>query len=387
MMNALRFPRSSAVMGEGAHAGEVAHFGNPLREQRLLATGRAVADLSAVRVLTLTGPDALTWLNTLTTQKVDTLAAGESTETLVLSPTGHIEHWLRVHYDGQRLWLLTDGDAAAAREFLESMRFMLRVEIVDAGDEYQCVGVDGEVPDDLPATVVWDDPWPDIGAGSASYALIDSGMPVASPEHPGTEHDFRIAVCLRTALAEWDPGRAGTVLGSGDAGERGFEVAGRDAWDALQIEAWRPGVGEVDHKSLVGELDVLRTGVHLAKGCYRGQEAVARIHNLGQPPRRLVFLHLDGSGHTLPEPDAEVRAEVRGSVRPVGRITSVALHHELGPIALALVKRSLPSETALFVEVAGEEQITSTAETIVVPQREHRQNLPQANRDVDQRRR
>ena len=380
--NVLRFPRSSAVMGEGAHAGEVAHFGGPLREQRLLAQGRAVADLQAVRVLTLTGPDALSWLNSLTTQKIDTLRPGQSTETLVLSPTGHIEHWLRIHDDGERLWLLTDGDAAAALGFLESMKFMMRVELADVSADYQCLGFDAArleaapasaaVPGGLPAAIVWADPWPEIGEGSASYAALDLGMPVASPEHPGGEHAFRIAVCDRAALADWDPAAAG------------LEVVGRDAWEALRIEAWRPGLPEVDHKSLVGELDVLRTAVHLAKGCYRGQEAVARIHNLGQPPRRLVFLHLDGSAHALPAPDAEVRAEVRGAVRAVGRITSAALHHELGPIALALVKRSLPVDEQLLVEVDGGEVITAAPEPIVAAQRENRSGVPKINRDVDQ---
>ena len=383
--NVLRFPRSSAVMGEGAHAGEVAHFGGPLREQRLLAQGRAVADLQAVRVLTLTGPDALSWLNSLTTQKIDTLRPGQSTETLVLSPTGHIEHWLRIHDDGERLWLLTDGDAAAALGFLESMKFMMRVELADVSADYQCLGfaaarleaapASAAVPGGLPAAIVWADLWPEIGEGSASYAALDLGMPVASPEHPGGEHAFRIAVCDRAALADWDPAAAG------------LEVVGRDAWEALRIEAWRPGLPEVDHKSLVGELDVLRTAVHLAKGCYRGQEAVARIHNLGQPPRRLVFLHLDGSAHALPAPDAEVRAEVRGAVRAVGRITSAALHHELGPIALALVKRSLPVDEQLLVEVDGGVVITAAPEPIVAAQRENRSGVPKINRDVDQRHR
>jgi tRNA-modifying protein YgfZ len=374
-MNALRFPRSSAVMGEGAHSAEVAHFGNPLREQRLLSMHRAVADLSATRVLTLTGPDALTWLNSLTTQKVDRLPAGASTETLVLSPTGHIEHWLRVHNDGDRLWLLTDGDAEAAAAFLESMKFMMRVELADVSADHQCVGVLGELPDSLPAVATWDDPWPNIGEGSASYALVDAGMPVASPEHPGSEYDFRIAVCRKDDLQSWDPAAADR------------EIAGRDAWEALRVAAWRPSVAEVDHKALVGELDALRTAVHLAKGCYRGQEAVARIHNLGQPPRRLVFLHLDGSGHMLPEAGAQVHAEQRGSLRPVGHLTSVAMHHELGPIALALVKRSLDEDAEVRVDVAGEEQVTAAPETIVVTKRENRSGLPLRNPDVDQRRR
>ena len=68
------------------------------------------------------------------------------------------------------------------------------------------------------------------------------------------------------------------------------------------------------------------------RGCYKGQETVARVHNLGRPPRRLVFLDIDGSEHTLPAVGSELFVE--GKARPVGRITSVALHHEAGPIAL-----------------------------------------------------
>ncbi|GAA2015265.1 YgfZ/GcvT domain-containing protein [Brevibacterium samyangense] len=372
-MNTLRFPRSSAVLGEGAHASEVAHFGNPLLEQRRLSMRKAVADLSAVRVLTLTGPDRLRWLDSITTQKVAALPAGTSTETLVLSPTGHIEHWLRLYEDGETLWALVDRGADEAIAFLESMKFMMRVEITDVSDRFQAVGVLGDPPAGLPTTVVWDDPWPRIGEGSASYALVDAGMPVASPSHPGSEFDFRIVVADRAVLADWDPAADGV------------EVVGRDAWEALRIEAWRPGATDTDHKSLVGELDVLRTAVHLAKGCYRGQEAVARVHNLGQTPRRLVFLHLDGSGHSLPEAGAAVRAEVRGAEREVGTVTSVALHHELGPIALAVVKRTLDPEAPLLVDGPGEERIAASAETVVVTERDNRTGIPGRNRETDMR--
>ena len=78
-------------------------------------------------------------------------------------------------------------------------------------------------------------------------------------------------------------------------------LAGTWAAEALRVAAWRPRLGfETDHRTIPHEVDWLRTAVHLHKGCYRGQETVARVHNLGRPPRRLVFLHLDGSGHTLP---------------------------------------------------------------------------------------
>ena len=402
--NALIFPRSSAVFGQDERAGEVAHFGIPLKEQRQLADGAAVADLSATRVFRFTGPDRLTWLNSLTSQKIDQLAPGQSTETLVLSPTGHIEGWLRLVDDGEVLWALSDLRTDEAIGFLDRMRFMLRVEIEDVTATHQAVGFVGAPPADLATTVVWDDPWPAIGAGSASYAVVDAGAPVASDSHPGASIDFRIAVVEREVLRTWR--------------HEGLEVAGRDAWDALRIEAWRPDAQDIDHRALVGELDLLRTAVHLAKGCYRGQEAVARVHNLGQPPRRIVFLHLDGSGHLVPPAGAEVRAEVRGQLRAVGHVTKYALHWELGPVALAVIKRSVDPEATLHVVVRGaegddtpaeaartdahadasqsgesadsggpEELVVAAQEPIVVTKREPSGPQVQRNREVDQRRR
>ena len=391
--NSLIFPRSAAVFGTGERAAEVAHFGMPLREQRQLVGGTALADLSATRVFRFEGADRLTFVNTLTSQKVDALPPHRSTETLVLSPTGHIEGWLRLIDDGEALWALSDVRTDEAIDFLDRMRFMMRVEIHDVTDTYQAVGFIGAPPEDLATTIVWNDPWPAIGAGSTSYAAIDLGAPVASDDHPGADIDFRIAVVDREVLRDWR--------------HEGLSVAGRDAWDALRVEAWRPDAPEVDHRALVGELDVLRTAVHLEKGCYRGQEAVARVHNLGQPPRRIVFLHLDGSGHIVPEAGAEVRAEVRGALRSVGHVTTSALHWELGPVALAVIKRNVDPEAQLTVVVKGaegdgavpqgdegpadgpagpEELVVAAQEAIVASKREPSGPRVQRNPAVDQRR-
>ncbi|SMY11735.1 YgfZ/GcvT domain-containing protein [Brevibacterium jeotgali] len=387
--NSLIFPRSSAVYGAGEHAGEVAHFGMPLREQRQLADGAAIADLSATRVFRFEGADRLTFLNTLTSQKVDALEPHVSTETLVLSPTGHIEGWLRLIDDGEVLWALSDVRTDEAIDFLDRMRFMMRVEIIDVTDSFQAVGFIGAPPEELATAVVWNDPWPAIGAGSTSYAAIDLGARVASDDHPGADIDFRIAVVDRAVLRDWR--------------HDGLAVAGRESWDALRVEAWRPAAPEVDHRALVGELDVLRTAVHLEKGCYRGQEAVARVHNLGQPPRRIVFLHLDGSGHIVPDSGSEVRAEVRGAMRSVGHVTTSALHWELGPVALAVIKRGVDPEAPLHVVVKGaegqgaatagqhepaepEELVVAAQDQIVVSKREPSGPRVQRNPAVDQRR-
>lgn len=370
-MNSLRYPRSSAVYGIDERSDEVQHFGMPLKEQRDLAAGRAVADLSSFRVYSLTGEDRLSWLHSLTTQSLEGIAPGASTETLVLSATGHIEHWIKIIAEEDSLWLIFETGGEEAVEWLNSMRFMMRVEITDRTDEIQCVGTVGPAPEGLPAQAEWSDPWPAIGVGSASYASVDLGRQEASPEHPGTTHDLRIQLCPREKLREWEPNG----------------VVGRDAWEALRIENWRPSPQDIDDKTLVGELDVLRTAVHLSKGCYRGQEAVARVHNLGQVPRRLVFLHIDGSTHTIPRPGAEVYGEVRGAERVVGHLTSAAVHYEYGPVGLALIRRNVSPEAPLRVAGDEDEKLPTTVDEIVAPKRENRVGLPQANRDVDMRRR
>jgi folate-binding protein YgfZ len=126
----------------------------------------------------------------------------------------------------------------------------------------------------------------------------------------------------------------------------GATPAGFQAFEALRVEARRPRAGvDSDHRTIPNELPWLASAVHLDKGCYRGQETVARVHNLGRPPRRMVLLHLDGVSEVLPEAGTPVLL----GAREVGRVGTVVRHHELGVIALALVKQSVPMDAALLV--------------------------------------
>jgi folate-binding protein YgfZ len=118
------------------------------------------------------------------------------------------------------------------------------------------------------------------------------------------------------------------------------------------LEAERVAAGrarllfETDHKSIPNELGFLNNAVHMNKGCYRGQETVAKVFNLGQPPRRLVLLHLDGSMVAMPEHGSKVFMEDK----EVGYIGTMARHYELGPIALAIIKRNTPGTAQLVSE-------------------------------------
>ena len=336
----LRVP--GAVAAEGLDAGVAWHYGDPVREQRLLEAGEAAVDLSNRGVLTVAGPDRLSWLHSLTTQELTGTPAGEARETLVLSPHGHVEHALHLVDDGTTAWITVEpGSAVALRDWLDRMRFMLRVEVADVTAEWAVVGAAPPLAErfrtpDAPAA--WVDPWPSIGASTASYAAVDEAA------HPGRERRFARCSCH-------GPGsrRCSTASRRPAPGPRRRQ----------RVAAWRPRLGlETDHRTIPHELDWLRTAVHLQKGCYRGQETVARVHNLGRPPRRLVLLHLDGSEHTLPAHGDPV---LLGD-RQVGFVTTAARHHELGPIALALVKRSTPADAQL---VAG--GVAAAQEVVVRP--------------------
>ena len=323
------------------------HYGDPIGEQRALAAGRSIVDLSDREVVSLAGADRLRLIDSLTSQSLAQLAPGESAETLLLDPTGRIEYAARVIDDGATTWLLMDaGTGAGFAAFLDRMRFMLQVEVADRTSEFATIGTFGDAPAATAAPngvpLVWVDPWSAVQPGGFQYA---------AGAHPSEGWTYREALVVRSRLGELSASPA----------------AGTLALEALRIAAWRPrAVTELDERAIPHEFDWLRSAVHLAKGCYRGQETVAKVHNLGHPPRRLVLLHLDGTDAVLPEPGAEVRLgrpDADGAV--VGRVTSAARHFELGPIALALVKRSTDTASELTVDVEG--VLVPAAQEVIVP--------------------
>lgn len=332
--------RPGAVAATGRDAGVAAHYGDPVREQRHLHDGSGVVDLSHRAVVTVTGADRLSWLHSLTTQHLTDLAPGVSAETLLLSPKGHIENALHLVDDGATTWITTEpGAGAPLVEFLDRMRFMLRVEVGDVTDAYAVLGEPSSSTQAAAGHVVWVDPWPGLVGDTAAYG----------PEpHPAAGRAWRELIVPRSEL---------------EAVVADRPLVGLWAAEAERVTAWRPRFGaETDHRTIAHEVDWLRTAVHLHKGCYRGQETIARVHNLGRPPRRLVFLHLDGSGHVLPEAGASL---MHGG-RSVGHLTSVVRDHEDGPVALALVKRSVPVDAVLVTEADGE-PVTAAQTVIVAP--------------------
>ena len=342
-MTAYRSPllsRPGAFAASGADAGVAAHYGDPVAEQRALARRARISlvDRSNLGVVTVAGDDRLSWLTTLSSQVLTGLGEGGSAELLLLTPQGRIEFAaFAVEKDGA-VWLITERDQAAPlADYLNRMKFMLRVEVADRTDSYAVLEstLDPREADGADAVLaggtVWVDPW---GAGIApgGYTYASAG----EEEHPASAYCRYLTIVPAHRLL--------------DAVE-GAQLAGVWAAEALRIEAWRPRVGmDSDEKTIPHELDLLRTAVHLDKGCYKGQETVARVHNLGHPPRRLTFLDLDGSEHTLPA----AGSAVMNGEKKVGTVTSVALHHEAGPIALAVLKRSVDPAATLRVVDGGD---------------------------------
>ncbi|HEY1913990.1 MAG TPA: folate-binding protein [Streptosporangiaceae bacterium] len=311
-----------AVPAQGQDAGVAAHYGDPFAEQRALAQGAGLVDRSHRGVVRISGPDRLTWLNDLTTQLVKDVGPDTTVQTLILSPNGHVQHHLTLTDDGEAVWAHVEpGTAPELLAFLESMRFMLRVEPADVSDQYAVLTLAG--PTTPPTT---------------GLAAIMRGS------GPGAD-----LIVERDRLAQIAAGLR----------QGGATMAGMWAYEALRIAGHQPRLGlDTDHRTIPHEVGWIETAVHLNKGCYRGQETVARVHNLGHPPRRLVFLHLDGSGDQLPAHGDPV--EFGGA--QVGFTGSAARHYELGPIALALVKRTVPVDVPLL---AG--GVDASQEVIVPP--------------------
>lgn len=309
-----------AVPAEAPDEGVAAHYGDLFREQRALADGSGFVDLSHRGVVTVTGAERLSWLHLLLTQHVSDLPPGQATEALILSAHGHIEHAVSLVDDGETTWMHTEpGMQEALIAYLESMKFFYRVEVADRTDEIAVVHLPAGSITEAPAhTVVRETPH------GRDLFLPRTGLEAFADAH----------------------GPAIGVL----------------ALEALRVEAHRPRLGmESDHRTIPHEVGWIGSAVHLQKGCYRGQETVARVHNLGKPPRRLVFLHLDGSEVHLPPHGTPIRLAADGEEgRQLGFVTTSARHHELGPIALALVKRNVPVDAPLM---AGG---TAAAQEVVV---------------------
>jgi folate-binding protein YgfZ len=298
----------TAVLVElGPDKGAIWHFGEIAKEARALEEGRAWADLSHRAVIEVKGEERLSWLHALTTQHLENSEPGQWSEALILDPNGRIEQQLFLVDDGQATYIHLDSERKESLlEYLNRMIFRTKVEVSDVSDRFAILKAPGKSDQ--------------IGG---PYALV-----------PRSE--------LTTTKAVFDSANL----------QVGIWVL-----EAERVAQGRARIGfETDHKTIPNEIGLLHIAVHMKKGCYRGQETVAKVFNLGHPPRRLVLLHLDGSRIDLPKSGEKVTLDGR----EIGFLGTVARHHELGPIALAVIKRMTPADALL--EIGG---LKATQEILV----------------------
>jgi tRNA-modifying protein YgfZ len=300
---------SAVLVESGPDQGAIWHLGEPNKEQKELVSGNGWADLSHRAVISISGKDRLTWLHALTTQHLEKLTPGDWQEALILDAQGHIVEQLFLVDNGSTTWIHTEAQRVEPLiEYLEKMKFMLDVQVKDQSNNYAVLRAAGAA-DNL----------------GGPYALVPRG------ELSDTVSAFNKT---HTQVGIW-------------------------ALEALRVAQGRARLlFEVDHKSIPNELGFLNKAVHMQKGCYRGQETVAKVFNLGQPPRKLVLLHLDGSMVELPEHGTKITLDDK----EIGYIGTVARHYELGPIALGVIKRNTPQQVQLLagnVPASIYEEITS----------------------------
>ncbi len=336
----------------GPDAGAVWHYGNPLGEQRAAETGAVLVDRSHRGVLTLTGKDRQTWLHSISTQHVAELPDGASTQNLSLDGQGRVEdHWLQTDLGGVSYLDTEPWRSVPLQDYLTKMVFWSDVAVA---------------PADLAVLSL-------LGPQLGERAVLDA-----------LELDALPAVMTATALAgggfvrRMPEARVGQIeldvlVNHGEAADikrrlaqGGVRPAGVWAYEAHRVEAVRARLGvDTDERTIPHEVGWIggpgAGAVHLDKGCYRGQETVARVHNLGKPPRVLALLHLDGSVDRPASGDAVLAAG-----RAVGRLGTVVDHVDLGPVALALLKRGIPADTQL--STGGDAEVAAMIDAASLPE-------------------
>ncbi|GAA3275319.1 folate-binding protein YgfZ [Dactylosporangium vinaceum] len=327
-------------------AGAVAHYGDPAREQRILDTAAGLVDRSHTGIIAIPGADRLGWLHSLTTQHLTDLAPMTGSELLVLSPHGHVEHHAVLTDDGTTTWLDT-ADAPGLLQFLERMRFLMRVEPADVTEDWALLSIAGPQTDEALIS---------LGVGPMlppDLLPVPEAKFASSSVPPRATAIYAVAALPRGGWVRRMPYGADLLVPRATVPELtedlGLPLVGIWAFEAMRVAAVRPRAGfETDHKTLPAEVGWTAPAVHLEKGCYRGQETIARVHHLGRPPRKLVLIHLDGIA-TDELPARHTPVLVEGNERPVGFVGTAVRHYELGMIALAVVKQNLTAASVLRV--------------------------------------
>lgn len=244
--------------------------------------------------LRASGPDAAAFLQRLVSNDVESLARGASCEALLLTPKARPIALLRILRRSEDDFLLVTEPELGERVRRELLRFRLASKVEVEPETHESLLVVGE---DAPEGAL-----PNVEYGVPAYELVDGAPP------------------------------------------EGASPAREDELELLRIEARSPSWGrELDERVFPAEAGLVERAISLTKGCYPGQEPVARLHYRGHANRGLRVIDLEGE--ELPAADAELRA----GEKAIGRVTS-AVAVGGGVRALGYVRRDVPEDAELTVE-------------------------------------
>jgi tRNA-modifying protein YgfZ len=291
-------------------------------EYRALTEGAGVIERRGRGKLDVTGPDSLEYLQGQVTNDVESLSPGQGCYAAILNAKGHMLADARVLARGaEELWL--DTEPVALERALADLRMYKigrRVEVSDRTSERAIVSIVGPRAG---------------GSVSAALGLEERALPAAEHAHLDASLDGDAVVVARTDLG-FD------LLLAADAAARAIEAlaghgataVGPEAAEIVRVESGRPRYGlDMGEENLPAEAGIVERAVSFTKGCYVGQEPVARMHYKGRPNRHLRGLELSGQ--------AQRGDALRASGKQVGAVTSASVSPARGPIALALVRREI----------------------------------------------
>jgi folate-binding protein YgfZ len=312
-------------------------------ERRTLIDGCGLLDRSERGKLALTGAGAVEFLNGQVTNELATLAAGQGAYAAFLTPKGKMLGDLRIlavagPEDASAIELLLDTERVALQGLFDMIRRFkvgYEVELHKRTIERGILSLIGPEA----ARVAGAD-------GLAAEEHANAPLKIAGIDALAVRTDVGIDLLCDAASTE----QLAAALLAG-----GAQPVGEEAAECLRIERGRPRYGfELDETVIPQEAGLNDRAVSFTKGCYVGQETVARLHWRGKPNRHLRGLRLSAP--------AETGQELHLGERSVGRVASSTVSPLFGPIALALVRREAEAGSVLIV---GEEGIT--AEVVELP--------------------
>ena len=331
-----------------ADAGAVWHYGDPFGEQRAAKNNSVIIDRSHSNILLITGKDRRYWLNSISSQYVSDLSNSMVTENLILSHHGHIEnHWTQTELD-KTIYLKTEPwKGTHLLNYLNKMIFWADIRVRFANMSVLSLLGPG-IADSSVLKAIGIEKLPNK---SKALQLSKGGLVWRLPGK-----NIRLDIIVpRNMSVEYIKKITKT----------GVRPAGIWTYESIRVESKYPRLNlDADKRTIPHELNWIgiagRGAVHINKGCYKGQETVARVHNLGKSPRMLVILHLAVNANEYPTSGDLIKAKNY----IVGRIGTVVEHFLYGPIALALIKTGIHPDTQLFTGVNFKTQAKIDLDTL-----------------------